>query len=47
MVGFWFDTLKNRVVTSNVILAPFRESSSIQIIEEPLDTAQLNECCRL
>jgi len=40
--GVWFDTPKNRVVTSSVIWL-FGESSSIQIIEEPLDTAQFKE----
>ena len=41
--GCFIDTPKNRVVTSSVILAPLSESRSIQIIEEPSDTAQLNE----
>jgi hypothetical protein len=41
-LGVWFDTLKNRVVTSSVI-GSFGESRSIQIIEESLDTAQIKE----
>jgi len=41
--GVWFDTPKNRVVTSIVILALQRVLCSIQIIEEPLDTAQFKE----
>ena len=41
--GVWFDTPKNRVVTSIVILALQRVPCSIQIIEEPLDTAQFKE----
>lgn len=39
-MGRLFDTLKNRVVPSSVILGSFRVSQCcIQVIEEPLDTA--------